>query len=178
MLDPSVAAPYRVLVLRHTTLVFTRPRELLERLQATSAPWRVYHGNEPLLATMRLFGHADVVSGYHGAGLINAVFSRHPCLRLHEVDTYSSLNASQHARRRNASSTADAWRGYLGRMVQRWKPRVRISLQLVPLEPILAANGRATDGKTLTKMKKLKHIPLSNADICQMVLLTLPGCGL
>jgi hypothetical protein len=38
------------------------------------SPVATYHGNETLLQTIRLFASASVVIGFHGAGVVNAVF--------------------------------------------------------------------------------------------------------
>ena len=53
----------------------------------------VHYGNESAEATVRLFAGAQVVVGYHGAGMVNAVFCRQGTLVV-EVTTFADAAAS------------------------------------------------------------------------------------
>lgn len=187
---PVPSAPYRILVQRNGGMrVFDRPTALLAALRATSPRWRTYHGNESLLDTLRLFGDADVVFGFHGAGLMNAVFSRQPCVRVHELTTYASLGAEARLNASGYDVQTDGrlvvhgghgmperyvWRSYVGRMAHRWNPRVRYSVHVLRLEPLLRANGVAQLTPKLGPYKALRRVPLSDGDIREIANQTRP----
>lgn len=84
------ASTIGILILRGANRIFAHEVALLARLERLSGlPFRPYFGNESVLQTIQLFSRAQAIVGYHGAGLINAVFvPRRVCLV--EVTTYAS----------------------------------------------------------------------------------------
>jgi len=73
-----------LLVQRHGTRGFCQSREILEVLQTAYRGHilNVYEGNESVRDTIRLFYQADIVLGYHGAGLTNLMWSRKSTIAL------------------------------------------------------------------------------------------------
>ena len=77
-----------VLVQRSGTRAFDDIDQLSTSLASTSQrPVRIYSGNESVSATLDLFASASAVVGFHGAGLVNSLYTPSPvCLM--EVSTH------------------------------------------------------------------------------------------
>ena len=115
MSAPDLASSdfHNILVTRQRTRRFVHERGLLARLRTTTnLIWHAYTGAEPVVATLRLFGNARTVVGFHGAGLLNMAFSRAPRPHVHELSTFISLDSSKR------------WRSYLGDTVTVWNETV------------------------------------------------------
>ena len=56
---------------------FANLDDILEAFRSAFPKWRVqvFHGNETVVQTMAAFSQSKVIVGYHGAGLVNALFS-------------------------------------------------------------------------------------------------------
>jgi hypothetical protein len=145
---------HSVIVLRKRTRRFMDERRLLFKLRKSEQAWEVYRGTEPLLATLNLFGAAQAVAGYHGAGLLNVVFSLSPRPRVHEITTFSRINSTSR------------WRAYVGDVARHWNSKIKRSIQMIPLENVMSANG-IPHNKTLSDrdIKDLRWVPLSEDDM-------------
>ena len=77
-LPPIGSAGTITFVQRHgRSRVFANAGDILAALHAAFPDWHVqiFHGNETVVQTMAMFAQSNVVIGYHGAGLANALFS-------------------------------------------------------------------------------------------------------
>lgn len=112
---------YNVLVLRQRTRRFLDEVRLLRSLRETTGQqWQTYKGSETV-EDLRLFRSARTAVGFHGAGLMNMVFSQAPLPQVYEVTT--RLNGGK------------LWRSYLGKIVRTWNSRARGVVHVVPLQP-------------------------------------------
>jgi hypothetical protein len=85
----------RVVLLRRSSRDIINSDELYEALSlALGGPPTLFYGNESEAATAFTFYHADVIIGYHGAGLANALFSAHGT-RIIEVGDYLCVMCDQ-----------------------------------------------------------------------------------
>ena len=152
--DAAEGRSYSVLVQRERTRRFMDDVGILRQLQSQGQRWMVYRGVEPVLTTLRMFGGASAVVGYHGAGLLNVVFSRADRPRLHELSTFRDLNSTIR------------WRAYIGKIARSWRGLTHATVQFVPLRQVLAAN-RIVTAKTVVSDKVIKHlrwVRLASAD--------------
>ncbi len=160
------AGQYSVLVLRKRTRRFANEAALLKQLREHGKRrWLTYFGTEPVTETLKTFSGASAVIGYHGAGLLNIVFSRARHPRVHELTTFIDL---KHSKR---------WRSYVGFIAHKWNPKVLASVQTIPLSCILAANHIKRRTISDKEIKNLRWVHLTNADV-EIVLcyLTQPQC--
>jgi hypothetical protein len=155
-LMPLPLKQHNVIVFRHNTRRFRNEKALLAQLRTQSPDqiWRVYHGWETVAETLRLFGAAHASIGFHGAGLINMVFSQTPCPHVHELTTLRRVGSS------------DRWRSYIGTIVKTWNPRVHKTIQTIPLERILMANGFPSHANISdSAIKNLIWIPVTMQEV-------------
>ena len=100
---------------------------LRQRLGAGRRDVINYFGNESVLDTIRMFAGAVAVAGYHGAGVVNAVFIPHrACVT--EVSTFRDANHTM------------TWRTN-GGPVNAWNPWLRWKVHKLPFHDMLEANG-------------------------------------
>ena len=148
---------HSVLVLRQRTRRFTDEDAILRNLNVNGRRWHVYRGFEPLAQTLRIFGGAKEVVGYHGAGLLNVVFSRFDTPRVHEISTFRDLKGRRQ------------WRAYVGAIARKWNPRVHQTIQRIPLAHILAANKLPLGNLSDREIKNLHWVHLSEDDISDIL---------
>ena len=74
----ATTRPYVVFIERRKTREMQNTGRVKELVAARlpTMPLVSYHGNESMKDTIRLFAHARVVIGFHGAGFVNALFCR------------------------------------------------------------------------------------------------------
>lgn len=183
---PQRATPYILLIARRQNRIFINEGQIITRLQSlTACHVLVYTGSETQTETMALFGGADAIVGYHGAGLINAVFAPNPICVV-ELSTYSSTGhgwSRQAAERCNTSmrfpvgsseptlARVITWRSNRDD-VRRWNPKLdwrthRLQLQQLldanhwPCAALLPMHTRTRD----LQIKVLRFVGLSNADV-------------
>ena len=143
-----------VLLKRSGTRSFDEFDKIRDALQHVG-PVVVYTGNEPARRTMDLFQNAKYLVGYHGAGLVNAVFMRNHT-KILEISTYQNLNNTV------------PWRSNLP-SVTRWGTYVTRVLRL-PLEQVLSANKAPYRVKDPDHyIKYLKRVRLTDADLREIV---------
>ena len=141
---------YNVLVLRQRTRRFLDEVRLLRSLRETTGQqWQTYKGSETVEETLRLFRSARTAVGFHGAGLMNMVFSQAPLPQVYEVTT--RLNGGK------------LWRSYLGKIVRTWNSRASGVVHVVPLQRILQANQIRQLSDSM--IKNVRWIPLSRHDV-------------
>lgn len=148
-----------ILVLRQTTRRFIRGRHVMQMLQdlTPGRRWMAYMGVESVYETLRMFGGSDTVVGYHGAGLINSIFSRAERPHVHELTTFCDLESKRR------------WRAYLGYAAQRWNPGIITSVQALRLEPLLLANAMRLQNVSDHTIKNLRWVKLTRSNIISIV---------
>jgi len=126
----------------------------------------VYDGKDDLGKTLCKFATADVVVGYHGAGMVNALFSRKARVLLYELTTFIGFG--------NENQRVDKiWRAnspYLHTL----NPRIGYRIHVMPLEDIFASNqGQANcckcTGKCLYDPNHyIKGLPFASFEPCHV----------
>ena len=171
------AEQYSVLVLRQRTRRFADEAALLKQLQERGrGRWLTYFGTEPVTETLKTFSGASAVVGYHGAGLLNVVFSRARDPRVHELTTFIDL---KHSKR---------WRSYIGFIAHQWNSKVLASVQTIPLKCMLEANHVKRRKVSDKDIKNLIWVHLTSADVeimlchlsqpqCKPSSMLTPSCG-
>ena len=148
------AEQYSVLVLRQKTRRFANGPKILKQLRERGEKrWLSYFGTESVKETLKLFSGASAVLGYHGAGLLNVVFSRAPVPRVHELTTFVDLEQTK------------KWRSYIGGVAHRWNTRVVASTQAIPLKGILEANRISVDDIYRIGIKNVRFVRLTAHDV-------------
>ena len=139
----------------------------------TAISWHEYIGNESILATMRLFNAAQFIVGYHGAGLLNCIFSRVEHPHVYEITTFMDLNSTK------------SWRSYVGATCRSWNPAVRVVIQKLP--QVLHANGpsgnvnhmklrRAPPSVVDHAIKNLRYVALTSSDLNAIAAAAMRSC--
>lgn len=143
---------HNILILRKRTRRFTNEHKLFRTLQQhTNTKWIQYDGSQTLKRTVFMFSYAHHILGFHGAGIINAAFSRHAKPHIHEISTF------------NDTSEQFKWRHYNGQIVKRWNAKVHVTTQFISLKQILTLNPTFQLHKY--NLKDIKWIELSAYDI-------------
>lgn len=123
--DSTSAATRSSRLFRNTSHVLN----ILERVMGLPAVR--YTGREDVFSTLRIFGSAAAIVGYHGAGLANAIFvPHHTCVV--EISTYM-----------NVSSNTLPWRANEHKRTQAWSPeRIHWQSYRIPLAKVYSLTGR------------------------------------
>lgn len=139
-----------VLLVRKPPRAMRDWRDVAHRLNvATARDVRLYHGHESLVETVRLFAGSRVVVGYHGAGLVNAVFMPHRACVI-EVSTYMASASEQLPATgpANLSKHVGHYIDFAGAKwrtnepgIAPWNPRLAWTVYRLPLAQVLAANN-------------------------------------
>jgi hypothetical protein len=154
---------FSIIVFRKRTRRFRDEDDIVRRLQGHGRGWLTYHGTESVVETLRMFGGADTVVGYHGAGLLNVAFSLADRPLVHEITTFYDLKSSKR------------WRSYVGSAARKWNGRVRQSIQAIPLAQILSANGIPARNASDGEIKNFKWVRLSENNIREVLCIVQRG---
>ena len=148
-----------VLVTRLRTRRFLEEDELFRALSGSATdPWVRYDGSASLRMTVLLFSRAQHVVGFHGAGLLNALFSRHPRPHVHEISTFIDTDSRL------------KWRHYVGRIARRWNGAIRVTTQFIPLPRLLRVN--AGFDPRVHALKNIRWVSLTTRDVRAIVNVT------